>query len=118
MRERSGLTQEQVAKYLNVTRGAVGHWERGKNQPPYDILVKLAQLYNTSTAYLVGETDDPSPLSKAQTQQDRSKGASVPPGWEKLTEAERRLVRRITKAVEEAVIADLLKNREEKTSGR
>lgn len=110
MRERSGLTQEQVANHLNVTRGAVGHWERGKNQPPYDVLIKIAQLYQTSTAYLVGETDDPSPLPHAQ--KDTVRKAIPPPGWEKLTEAERRRVRRITKAVEEAVVADILRERE------
>src|SRR5690606_26065528 len=68
MRRRSGLTQEDVARHLNVTRGAVGHWERGKNQPPYDILVKIARLHNTSTAYLVGEIDDPAPLMNVSTE--------------------------------------------------
>lgn len=118
MRQRSGLTQEQVAKHLNVTRGAVGHWERGKNQPPYDVLVKIAQLYQTSTAYLVGETDDPSPLEKDPVWPGVSESGTTPPGWEQLTDDERRLVLRITKAVEEAVVAHILRGREGKVSDR
>ncbi len=112
MRRRSGLTQEDVARHLNVTRGAVGHWERGKNQPPYDVLVKIARLYNTSTAYLVGEIDDPAPLMNVSTEQGASEERTEPPGWEQLTDEERRLVLRVTKAVEKALVTHLLQQRE------
>ena len=43
-RKAAGITQEQVAAALNVTQGAVSHWERGEGLPTISNLVKLARL--------------------------------------------------------------------------
>lgn len=45
LREKTGLTQEQVAKDLSVTQGAVSQWERGETFPQTKFLVALAKLY-------------------------------------------------------------------------
>lgn len=106
LREARGWTQEEVARRLNVSRAAVGHWERGKNEPSYDTLIRLARLYNTSTAYLIGETDDPSPLTAAQ---GRKRPRSVPPaGWGRLTDRQKEYVRRVTDEMREIMVKELL----------
>lgn len=57
-RKELGLTQEQVSHKLNVTRQALSNWERGKNYPDIDILVKLTQIYNLSfDALIKGDTE-------------------------------------------------------------
>ncbi|MGH9358242.1 MAG: helix-turn-helix domain-containing protein [Terriglobia bacterium] len=33
VRQRLGLSQEGLARRLNATKGAIQHWERGRNQP-------------------------------------------------------------------------------------
>lgn len=106
MRLRSGLTQEQVARLLKVTRGAVGHWERGKNEPSLEMLRDLAKLYKTSTAYLLGETDDPTPPDAKQGGED-----AHPPGWELLTEQEKAFFDRISKSVERLLVEEILRER-------
>lgn len=113
MRERSGLTQQDVARLLNVTRGAVGHWERGKNEPSFEMLRDLARLYNTSTAYLIGETDDPSPLEPKRQDRERSAEIEHPPGWELLTDAEKKIVDRISKDMERILVQEILRERNE-----
>lgn len=40
------MSQEELAEKLFVSRQAVSNWEVGKSVPDYDILVKLADLYN------------------------------------------------------------------------
>lgn len=45
LRERAGLTVEQVAEALGVSYRAVYHWERGTNEPKLDYLPELARLY-------------------------------------------------------------------------
>lgn len=107
LREARGWTQDEVAKRLHVTRGAVGHWERGKNEPSYDMLIRLARLYNTSTAYLIGETDDPSPLRRST---DEKPTRRQPPGeWGKLDEWEREHVRQVTDVVREVLVKSFLR---------
>lgn len=45
LRKETGLTQEQVAKLLDVDQTAVSNWERGKFEPVRKYRVKLAKLY-------------------------------------------------------------------------
>ena len=43
-RKELGLTQEQVAKYLNVSIPAVSKWEKGTTSPDISLLAPLARL--------------------------------------------------------------------------
>lgn len=57
LREDSDLTQEAVAKYLIMKRGVYQRYESGTREIPVWALVKLAELYKTSTDYILGRTD-------------------------------------------------------------
>ena len=57
LREDHDLTQEQIAKLLNITRPQYRLYETGKRDIPVDLLRILAKFYNTSLDYIVGETD-------------------------------------------------------------
>ena len=61
LREDNDLTQQKLADYLHMQQTQYGRYERGTRDIPTDILIKLAKLYNTSTDYLLGLTDDPAP---------------------------------------------------------
>ncbi len=59
-------TQEQVAKYLNIAREVYRRYEKGTRSLPIDCLVNLSKLYNTSTDYILGLTNNKSPYNKAK----------------------------------------------------
>jgi DNA-binding transcriptional regulator YiaG len=44
LRSRLGITQEELASRLNITRDAVGKWERGAALPRREISIRLDQL--------------------------------------------------------------------------
>jgi transcriptional regulator with XRE-family HTH domain len=44
VRHRMGLSQEGLSRLLNATKGAVQHWERGRNRPDLGRLLALRQL--------------------------------------------------------------------------
>ncbi len=44
-RQQSGMTQEQLAEQMNVTRQTVSNWERGINEPDFDSLCRLAGVF-------------------------------------------------------------------------
>lgn len=56
LRKEKGLTQEQLAKEVNVDRSTVGKWEgkAGKHLPSDDVKCKLANLFGVSIDYLMG----------------------------------------------------------------
>lgn len=43
-REKAKMTQEELAKRINVTQGAVAQWESGRTRPRSDTLVRLADI--------------------------------------------------------------------------
>ncbi|MEG0441137.1 MAG: helix-turn-helix transcriptional regulator [Oscillospiraceae bacterium] len=54
-------TQLFVAAYLNMNRSVYWRYEKGQREIPVWAVLKLAELYNVSTDYLLGRTDDPTP---------------------------------------------------------
>jgi transcriptional regulator with XRE-family HTH domain len=54
LRERNGLTQDQMAQRVNVTRQAVSRWETGETQPNPDLLKVLSREFNISINTLLG----------------------------------------------------------------
>lgn len=57
-RKESGLTQEQVAEKLNVSRQAVAKWENGDTLPDIESCIALADLYGTTVDILVRNLTD------------------------------------------------------------
>ena len=59
LRRKSGLSQEQLAEQLNVSRQAISKWEAGQSIPESDKLLSISNYFNVSLDYLMkDETQD------------------------------------------------------------
>ena len=47
-RKNSGLSQEELAEKLNISRQSVSKWERAEASPDTDNLIELAKIYNVT----------------------------------------------------------------------
>jgi len=79
LRKAKGMTQEQVAAYLNAAKSTVSQYENNVNEPDLKTLVKLADLFGVTVDHLFGR-------EQADKKEDK-------PGWpqllkENLTEEE------------------------------
>ncbi len=54
LRQESGLSQEKLAKQLNISRSALSLYELGLRSPDYETLQKFADFFNVTTDYLLG----------------------------------------------------------------
>ena len=54
LREKNGLTQDELAEKVLVTRQAVSRWETGETQPNTETLKLLSKEYNVSINTLLG----------------------------------------------------------------
>ena len=53
LRREKGLTQEQLAERLGVSRRTVSRWETGSNLPDLDILIEMADYYEVELRELL-----------------------------------------------------------------
>ena len=53
LREKSGMTQAELARRLGVTRSGVNAWEMGITTPSTQYVVELSLLFGVSTDYLL-----------------------------------------------------------------
>ena len=64
LREDRDLTQKQVAELLKMSQTGYSKYETGENDVPTRVLLALAELYHTSTDYLLGLTDESKPYPR------------------------------------------------------
>ena len=65
-RKQLGLSQEELAERLGVSRQAVSKWELGSSLPELETVVLLAKTFGVTTDYLLSEDDAPE-AAPAQT---------------------------------------------------
>lgn len=64
LRQEKNWRQKDVADKLGITESAYGYYEQGRREPSVTVLERLSQIYGVSVDYLLGLTDDPTPLEK------------------------------------------------------
>lgn len=57
IRQDKNLTQEDLAKKLNISRSNIANYENDKNMPSVDILEKLSKIFDCSIDYLLGKSN-------------------------------------------------------------
>ena len=58
IRKKEGLTQEELALKLSVTRQAVSNWETGKNLLDIEILINISNVFNIFSDQLIKDGSD------------------------------------------------------------
>ncbi len=72
LRQDHDYTQEQIAKYLKISRATYGHYETSRNEIPNIVLNKLADFYQVSVDYLMERTDISTPYPKSENKPNSS----------------------------------------------
>lgn len=53
LRSDNGITQEELAEKLNISRQAVSNWENGKNLPDIELLIDISKKFHISLDKLI-----------------------------------------------------------------
>lgn len=88
LRKQRSLTQEQLAEVLGVTTGAVYKWEAGLSQPELNMVMEIADFFDTSVDVLLGYEMKDNHMAKSV---QRLKDYRHEKNREGLTEAEKSL---------------------------
>ena len=54
LRKGQRLTQQELAERIGVAKSVVSYYESGDRYPSYDVLIRIAHIFHTTTDYLFG----------------------------------------------------------------
>lgn len=57
LREDHDLTQTQLVEQLGIHKTTYVNYEQGKREPPFELMIRLAEFYHVSLDYIAGLTD-------------------------------------------------------------
>lgn len=57
LRKKTGMSQLELAKKLNIGPSAIGMYEQGRRTPSVDLLIDMANLFGVSLDYLITGTE-------------------------------------------------------------
>lgn len=72
LRKEKGLSQEELANLLNVSRQSISKWELGDTTPELSKVVEIAKYYKVSTDYLLLENHDELSTDNDQHSKDKN----------------------------------------------
>ena len=80
LRIERGITQEQLAAMLKVSRSTIGMYETGSREPDFETSEAIADIFNVDMDYLMGRSnvERKHPITPS--------GVQVPPGFRPLPE--------------------------------
>ena len=59
IREDADMKQVELAKLLNIAKTTLSGYERQVSEPPFEILIKISQIFNVSVDYIICRTNNP-----------------------------------------------------------
>lgn len=58
LREMKGISQKELADFLNLTQVQISKYELGKNEPDLSTTKKIANYFNVTIDYLLGSSEE------------------------------------------------------------
>ena len=77
LRKEAGLTQDELAKKIGISKRTLAYWEKGENNIKAEKANELAKLFNVSVSYLLGYSDKKEPYYDDEILLDNGSGGSV-----------------------------------------
>lgn len=57
LRTGARMTQQELANRLEISASAVGMYEQGRREPPYELLIAIGELFGVSADWLLARDD-------------------------------------------------------------
>lgn len=88
LREKHGMSQQQLADELSISRSTIGNYELGSREPSFEVLEEFADLFNVDMNYLIGKSS----IERKVPLSSESENSSLFTGKEPMTDREERML--------------------------
>lgn len=67
LRSEYGISQQKLADAIHVSQPSINKYENHNIEPEFEILIRMADYFNTSVDYLIGHTDERQKIEPTQS---------------------------------------------------
>lgn len=93
LREENSWTQTELAKKMDCAMSSIAMYEKGQRKPSMEVLIKLSEIFNCSTDYLLGKTDIRNPGKQIDDVLNEAMIGMSKEEYENLTETQKKQIR-------------------------
>ncbi len=101
IREKLGMNKAEAARKLNMSAMGYGRYENGQREPSFQTVCFIASKFNTTSDYLYGLTDDPSPSTITISSSENPELFSFVNSLQKDKDLEKRLLTYFSKLTQQ-----------------
>ena len=101
IREQLGMNKAEAARKLNMSAMGYGRYENGQREPSFQTVCFIASTFNTTSDYLYGLTDDPSPSTITISSSENPELFSFVNSLQKDRDLEKRLLTYFSKLTQQ-----------------
>ena len=65
IREDNDMKQIELAEKLHIKQNTLSQYENSLREMPFDLLIQVALIFDTSTDYILGLTDERTPYTRS-----------------------------------------------------
>lgn len=98
LRLEKGMSQQKLAEMTGVTQQAVNKYENHNVQPDLSVLIKMADIFETSVDHLIGNTDIRRRIENTEPYSLNADEANLIDSYRRLTDRQRESIKSITAA--------------------
>lgn len=95
LRIEKGLSQQKLASYINISQQSVYKYENDISEPDISTLKNLADFFETSIDYLVGNTDIPRKYDNYVEEELNAEEIEMIRCYRRLTPSKRKVIEQI-----------------------
>ena len=77
LRKQHGLSQEELAEKLNVSRQTISKWELGESTPDFDKIIPICELFDITTEDLLRDNKSFKPVEESENKPDITKAILI-----------------------------------------
>jgi len=78
LRKQSGMSQEQLAEHITISRQAISRWELNESVPDIENIVQLSRIFGVSTDYLLKEGEFTAVIGADHSRQNSNGNNEIP----------------------------------------
>lgn len=93
LREEAKVTQKALADAIGVSQQSINKYENHNIEPDIETLIRIAQYFNTSVDYIVGNTDIRRKVEAVYAYELNEEESQVLSAYRKLTSKEKESIR-------------------------